>query len=238
MQLLARLAGVEIKATHGLVLANIPAGWNAVMIGKSANALFLNSANLPVSAHAVTEARSFVAMNVEVGGHFLKVSSNVGSDTAVIGVPVLAGSMTYIDVSSISPVQLKGRILDGSSRVGKAIEAGTIRVLEDGEHFTATDAMGNFDLGRIQTVLDHPILIETQAKNAQGLTGMPQRFQLSPSTARKGRVVLFHLAQVQVDEWLGQLEGGISPNSAVVVGAVPSLARGLPGAMLQPKSRA
>jgi hypothetical protein len=77
-------------------------------------------------------------------------------------------------------------------------------------------------------VSDFPIYVETETDASHGFT---HRYEVNPSELENRE--LFRMSEQQVRLWLDQLEGGISPDSGLLVAAVPrELLKARPGKQL------
>lgn len=227
-KLLGTLAQANLEPQAGVLFGRIPIGWSVRISGRSERPLFLNERNQTVAAQNMEEVRTFVFLNVAPGAHLLYLTNRLGVEEGAIGVVVLGGVSTYADVTEIKRTSITGRVLDGGNSAGAPIANATVRILGSVAGQTVTNEKGFFRIDGVVTVDEHPVFVETDAKD-----GNTHRYQLRSTDLRD--TVLYRLDSASLQTWLGQLEGSISPESGLIVGAVPNVIAAEEGAKLTPK---
>lgn len=209
---LAMVVGSKAQKDAGIVFGRVPDGWSASFSGRSEQGLFLTTENKAVRPGSTDGVRYFAFVNSAPGAHLLHFSSKHGAGGAV-AVPVINGMATYIDLERLKKQSVSGRVVDASAAQAAGQSGVRVKVVGGKEILTAKD--GSFLLRDVWSVSDHPIFVETESRK-----GFTHRQQLPPSKA--SGVVLFRLGDAQAREWISQLEGGISPDSGMIVGVAPS----------------
>ena len=206
---LARLADVDSHPALGMVFGKIPAGWAVELSGRAEQPVFING--------------TFAFLNVEPGARILYLSKRNGAapgllsehDETAIGIPVLAGKATFVDIVEPRKRSIAGRVLKADEQGAHGLDG--IQVSVPGQSNTAiTDRQGLFSLSNVGTIGSYPIYLEAQAT-----TGFTHRYTFDPDSLDS--VELFHFSAEQVDLWLRQVEGDVSFQSGLVVGALKGL---------------
>jgi hypothetical protein len=76
---------------------------------------------------------------------------------------------------------------------------------------------GIFKIENVMTFGDQAIYLETESQKS-----FPHRYKFSPNALEN--LTMFNMSDDQVHDWVGQLEGGMSSESGLIVGALPTLA--------------
>lgn len=211
-RLLAINAGVKIQAEAGIVFGRVPAGWTVDFRGRSERAMFFDMSLRPVQASATDQPRHFLYLNAAPGAQLIQVSRpDLGSGS--IAIPVLNATATYVDLSDVRLVQAKGAVYNGATDQAEGLAQVRVRVAGGADSERVTDLRGRFVIDRVIVAGSYPVVLETDAA-----TGYTHRYQVSPD--RIGGLALFRMADDQVQNWIGQLEGGVSPESGMIVAAV------------------
>ena len=219
-QFLAKLRGVTLQADAGIVFGKVPAGWEVQISGRSERPLYLNSDRQVVDSASIDLDRTFVFLNTQPGAHSVYLESKKVNLTGSIAAPVLAGTGTYLDLTQISQGSLSGQVLsvndsdsDGPSPLRRAI----VRVLGQDTQVGLTDASGRFQLENVLTVSTYPLFVETDRGS-----GYTHRYRVLPSKMKN--VSLFRFSKWKIHDWVALLEGGLSPESGLVIAVAPYLA--------------
>jgi hypothetical protein len=213
VQLLGYLSGSKIEKEAGIVFGKVPSGWTVHFSGRSERGIFLNEERLPVSSADVSKSRYFAFVNSAPGAQFLELKGHGVSDRGVLAIPVLAGSATYVDLSDLSIKTFSGFVYDGGESKPAPLSGVHVRLSGIEGEDTITDSAGHFEIPGVLTVSDHPIYVETDS-----VDGFTHRYEVSP--AHLSDKNLFRLSERQIQTWIDQLEGGISPESGLLVAAV------------------
>jgi hypothetical protein len=216
-RMLAALGSVSLESQAGIIFGKVPSGWNLDFSGRAEKPIFLTRTNqVSNSSTAVDEERYFAFLNAAPGAHLLYLSSANGTQTGAVGVPVLRGTSTYVDFTHFTTVQVSGRVVDGKFAEPHGMKDISVRVVGQPNAVAVTHASGRFELNGVWTLEGYPIYLETD-----GASGYVQRQRVFAGESTQ--LLLFRLEKGQVEDWVSQLEGGISAESGIVLAALPSL---------------
>jgi hypothetical protein len=214
-KVLAVKAHTSLQGDAGIVFGKLPAGMTVELSGRAERAVVLNRQNM--DAQPTDTERYFAFLNAAPGAQLLFLTrTGVPTEGGTIGIPVLAGTATYVDLSQVVRRQVRGRVLDGSSADGHPLKRVQVRVVGQAGAAAITGDTGTFTIGDVYSVPGHPIYLETETG-----TGFTHRYSVNPEKADD--VLLFRMNQHQIQDWLSQLDGGISADSGLVVAALPEL---------------
>ncbi len=231
---LARLAGVTLQSQTGIVFGKFPSGWDVEFSGRAEHPLFLDNQDPPRADYSSKMGGYFVMLNAAPGAQLIYLTSRTGYGTGAVTFPVMAGTATYLDLTEITSSSLTGKVLSVNNRPsGEAnyLKNVIVRVIGQASAVTSTDPVGAFALDNVLTFSDYPFFIETD----KGSTGFTHRYRMAPGNM--DQVSLFRIPSWQIRDYLGQLEGGVSSSSGVVVAALPHLVNSHPGYPFIPSVR-
>jgi hypothetical protein len=214
---LAKRAGLEdrdIQADTGMVFGKIPAGWEVEFKGRAENVVYMNASNQ--LAPTPETIRYFAFVNAEPGARMVLLKAPMTSETASVAIPVINGSATYVDMTAVSKRVLSGTVLDAGSISRKGIAGASVNVVGQ-PTVVFSDASGNFRTTEVFAVGGYPLFVETNTPK----DGATHRYRVLPS--KMEGLSLFRMSEGQVQALLGQLEGGVSPDSSLVMAAIPKL---------------
>ncbi len=210
-RLLATMAGTRLLPETGIVFGKIARGWTVEFSGRAEKVVIVDENNAPVSADVIDRDRYFAFVNAAPGSHLLHAVSLEGSTRAAVFAPTFEGRATHVDLSRVRTRPFNGKVLDGSSHKMKHVAGATVRVLGQPSQSALTDRYGNFRFEEVIAFGDQPIFVEAEAKG-----GFPHRYKITPNQQDPLQLFTFRNEQIQV--WLGQLEGGLSPQSGLLIG--------------------
>jgi hypothetical protein len=216
-KLLSAMAGASLEAEAGIVFGRLPSGWTVRLSGRSERPIFLNARNQTISPSSVEGERYFAFLNVAPGSHLVYLANRNGVEEGAVGIAAVGGVATYIDLTSIHKVTVTGKVLDGSDVHSRPMAGASVRVLGALATHSETNRSGQFTIDNVLTVGDYPVYVETDLNGAY-----THRYQLSPTQLRN--TVLYRLSPSAIQTWTNQLEGAISPDSGIVIAAVPKIA--------------
>ncbi len=211
--LLSAAQNVKLQASSALVWGKIGSGQRVGFSGRSEKAIYLDQAD---------GSRLFVLFNVAPGAHLVSVDS-LGS----VAAPALEGAATYLDLTQIRQVRLTGRVFDAAERRAHGVLEATVRVLGQAQQLVRTDRSGRFALEGVNRFGDHPLFLEVDGKG-----DFTHRYRVIASRTRD--LALFRVGSAQVEGWIRQLEGGVSPESGLVLAVFPQLVAASPQEKLSP----
>ena len=221
-QMLARLANVSIQPGTGIVVGRIPEGWSVEFTGRSESVVMLGEDR---------GMKGFAFMNAAPGAATLTLRSADLGDQASVALVVLPEHASFMDLSSITQRDWSGRVLDASSASAKGLRDVSVSVLDQPQSVTVSGKAGRFEGGRVMVVGDYPVMIETTARD-----GFKHRYRVDPSSLNQ--LELFRMSESQLQGWISQLEGGVSPDSGLIVGASPGLVHSVGDGRVFPKVHA
>ena len=215
LRLMGWAAASQIHSDAGVVFGTVPAGYEVSFSGRSETGLYLSRDKRWLSGGVSSEERHFVFLNAAPGAHLLHITAADGSGSGAVLVPVLPGVATRIQIGQPQFKRLTGTVLDAGDRLAAGLPGARVRVLgHRSSEGVLAGAKGVFSVARVLVVSNHPVLVETDM--AEGFT---HRYQISPE--RMDVAALFRMRETQIESWIGQLEGGVSPESGLIIAAVP-----------------
>jgi hypothetical protein len=215
-KLLAFKAGTTVQADAGIVIAKVPAGWSLEFSGRAERALVFDRANRPLAASSVDEDRYYVFLNASPGEQILYLTRSTG-ETGALAVPVLGSLVAYVDMTQVQKKTITGRILNvGSDSAARGLPGMRIQVVGSSAS-AVSGTKGIFKIENVMTFGDQAIYLETESQKS-----FPHRYKFSPNSLEN--LTMFNMSDDQVHDWVGQLEGGMSSESGLIVGALPTLA--------------
>jgi hypothetical protein len=216
-KLLSTLAGANLESEAGIVFGKLPSGWTVRLSGRSERPIFLNARNQTISPSTLEGERYFAFLNVAPGAHLVYLANRSGVEEGAVGLAVVGGIATFADLTTIRKTTFTGKVLDGSDAQSRTMPGASVRVLGASSTHAETARNGRFTIENVLTVGDYPIYIETDSSG-----GYTHRYQLAPRQLKDA--VLYRLSPSAIQTWTNQLEGAISPDSGIVIAAVPSIA--------------
>jgi hypothetical protein len=213
-KMLATKAGTSLQTTAGIVLAKVPAGWTLEFSGRAERALVFDDSSHLLSSTTAEGERYYVLLNASPGEQILYL--NRGGESGSLAVPVLGGVMIYADLTQMERRTINGRVMEVADAAPRGVPGIHIQVVGSNAG-AVTAAKGTFKIENVITFGDQNIYLETETQK-----NFPHRYKLSPSSL--SQLTLFQMGESQVHDWIGQLEGGVSTESGLIVGALPTLA--------------
>ena len=229
IHLLARVAGMRVQPSMGLVIAKAAAGWNAQLSGRAERPIVFaikptGRVSLKPEELLVNDGfeRFYVFLNVAPGAHLLHFQqlTRVGSgQTGAIGIPVVESHLTFVNATDARVVKFNGRVVRGEYRTVEPVAQATLRPWGASENAT-TQKDGGFQFSSIATFGNYPTQLDVDFRD-----GYTHRFQIMVQDAQKAKdpTLLFVFGRARVRAWVEQLSGGLSPLTGMVIGAAPAL---------------
>lgn len=216
--LLETILDRKVQIDTGIVFGKIPSGWNVEISGRAEKVLYLNAQNQVVTTPA--GERYFAFLNAEPGSRVVSLEGAIGADTASVVVPVLRGRATYLDLTSVSRKDLSGHVYETKADDMKPLVGATVSVAGQPSTLMLTGSDGGFNLRAVYTVSTYPLYVDVETKLDRGSN---HRYRVAPEKMQG--IELFRMSAELVQVWLDQLESGVSPESGIVVGALPGLVK-------------
>jgi hypothetical protein len=215
--MLAKLVGTTLQGEAGIVFGKVRKGWTVEFSGRAERPIFFDANRVQVAASQTDQDRYFALLNAAPGAHLLYAVKAGASDRAAVALPVLDSTASYVELTDLGTIDLRGRVLDATSRTAAPLASVNVRVVGQSGKLDLTDKNGRFEISRAVKVADLPLYVETLDRE-----GYTHRYRAR--TDANDSLTLFRFPQKAVTGWLQQLEGGISAESGIAIGAVPMLA--------------
>lgn len=212
--MLSKFADTELQPDAAIVFGKIPMGWEVEYSDRAEKVVYLNAQN---QLDATPEnVRYFAFVNAAPGAQVITLKAAIGAETAAVVVPVLNGNSTFVDLTAVSKRALSGYVLDASAQTRTGIASASIGVVGQPNAVFFTTESGYFHLSEVYAVGTYPVFVEMTTP-----VGFKHRYRVAPG--KMEGLDLYRLNDDQVRGWVSQLEGGVSPDSGLVVAAMPSL---------------
>ncbi|MEK7397425.1 MAG: hypothetical protein AAB116_10870 [Candidatus Poribacteria bacterium] len=217
VMLLKKITGATIQFQAGIVFGRVGPGWGVELSGRSEKPIFFNTQNQIVDAAHTENDRYFIFTNVEPGAHLLYFINHETTSGGAVGVPVLRSIATFTDLTKILKRNLQGRILDAVVNDTRGLDKAQIRVVGQPSAAAITNKLGNFSIENVFVVSDFPLFVEVNYGS-----GYTHRFKIANN--KTNGTMLYYFRNKQIKAWISQLEGGVSDESGLVIGAFPRVA--------------
>jgi hypothetical protein len=211
-RMLSMKTGSALQNEAGIVIAKAPAGWSLEFSGRSEHPLIFNEANQLLSNDSVEEQRYYVFLNASPGAQILYLVKS--GETGAIALPVFGGMLSYADLTEPEKKPVIGKLLDASGKNSRTMAGIRMQLIGSGQTAVSNNT-GAFRFDNVITFGNQPLFLEAESN-----TGYPHRYKINPKSAK---LPLFLMGEEQVHEWIGQLEGGISSESGLIVAALPAV---------------
>ncbi len=214
--IMAALAGVTIQPTAGLLVGSIPAGYSVELSGRSEYPIYWKQDKGQVSSQDIEEERSFAFLNVEPGMQVVSLVHAWTGERIPVAVAIVGGYSTDADLRAIRKVSVRGKVSSASARTFAPVSGVTVSRVGQLDSVVKTDSVGSFRFGELLVAGNLPLYFEYH--RAAG--SFPHRVRVQTSDHNAIEVgTLFGFDDQQIVGWVSQLEGGVSPESGVIVGA-------------------
>jgi hypothetical protein len=215
IKMLSPLSTISQSKDAGIVLVKMQPSWHVKISARSESSILLTADGHPIEGQP--DGIYYVLyQNVEPGAHLAHLTRKCSNDAGSVPFPVQAGNTTYLDLTHISKQNVEGYVLDASKGAQAKPLRGTQVQTADQYRKAFTDTQGHFALNSVVTVDGYPVVLETDATNA-----FTHRYQLNSNHLQN--LTLFRFSVEQQQDWIGQLEGGLSPQSGLVIAALPEV---------------
>ncbi len=199
--MLAKLLKVDLQTSAGIVFGKVAPGYTVELSGRAESPYYLD--------------REFVFLNVAPGAHLIYLRDEKGLG-GVVAVPVLGGHATRVFLETQKEAPLVGHVYDARYQELRGLKEISVRVVGQNSKNTITDTEGGFRIKGVLRIADYPIFLETEGKR-----GYTHRHRILPVAGQIER--LFRFSEKQMEYLFAQIEGGVSPESGVVVSSFPGL---------------
>jgi hypothetical protein len=217
-QLLYAIAGLKRRESAGIIFGKVARGWEVQTSGNAEKVIYFSQTQKILSASELAEERDFILLNAQPGVHLISALEVETGRTGAIAAPCIKGEATYVDFSEPRFATIQGNAFDATSgQQLRPLKGIKVEIVGQESKFTSTDSTGRFQLNQTTLFSSYPLTIDYEKKD-----GFRHRIQYSAidsfSVAQ-----LFVFSSAQVDDLVGQLAGGVSPESGLVMGALPQL---------------
>ena len=213
---LAALSGTALQPSAGLVVGDIPAGYRIEFSGRAEEAVYWTPELGQLSSHDYSKARSFALVNAEPGIHLVHLVHAWTGERVPVAAAIVGGYSTYVDLSLVRRVELKGRVAESSARRYEAVAGMKLGRVGDSDSFALSGKDGFFKFPQMLVAGQLPVYIEFSSKTFP----FPHRMKISLATSDIIDVGdLFAISPNRVNHWMSQLEGGVSPESGLLLSA-------------------
>ncbi len=222
LRLLESTSGIKVTQDGGIVFGRLPRDVNLAFSGRAENRSVFTDKE-------ADEYQDFILLNVEPGAHLLHLSR--GLDKGAIAVPVRSGVATYVDLTDVSVRSLEGSVISADDSSGRGLSGIRVSIVGQVADPVRTDSAGAFSLPGVLVAEGHPVYLETDASD-----GHTHRYAVG-AEAWTTQATLFRFSSRRIEFLTQQLEGGVSPDSGLVMGAFPRLVAQADGETLYPSVR-
>jgi len=212
--LLAIKSGIHYERGMGMVLGVLPTGYKIEFSGRSEEVQYFE----------LSEKKYFVILNVEPGAGVTElVSSNDQNENATIFTPVLADTITYLDL--VAPVTrdiavkvVKTTDNKNENKEDKSADLSglTVGVSTQTQVQAITQTNGMAVLRNVKLVPGYPMYVDVSSK-LNGEKSYQYRYELKKRT-RNGVFVLKQYPENEIFQWLRQIKANISDQSGMIFG--------------------
>jgi hypothetical protein len=231
-RMLSTLAGASIQKDAGIVFGKLAPGWRIDFSGRADIPIYLDSNLRVVTSEDVGTERYFVFLNAAPGAHLVYLSNVVESGSGAVAFPIMGGTATYLDLAHMTYTGFSGHVVltgvDGQEM--RPLSRATVRLVGQAPAAGVTNGKGYFRFDNVLIVSDYPVFVETD-KGA----GFTHRYRILPKNLQD--LTLFRLSKNQINDWIGQIEGGVSSDSGLLLAAVPGVVADQPNVTLVPSVR-
>jgi len=217
--LFAATAQTQIQSGTAIIYGRVPAGYRVALSGRAEAAVYLNSRTQPIAETDDTSERYFSFVNVAPGSQLLYFIENKMGQPGAVGVPAVADTATYIDLRQVNESSIQGFIFDAASAQEelKPLPRTLIEVIGYDGLSTFSKEDGSFEISRINMISDIPVFLQVVAQDR-----LAHRYRWSTSESTRP-APLFVFSNEQIRKYSDQLDGGISLESGMMMGAVPGI---------------
>jgi hypothetical protein len=199
----------------GMVSGFIPAGV-MVKVRGAAQVDYFSADGVDRISDTQSE-RYFVARNLNEGAAVVQMFSELEGDViTAVGVPVVSSTATQVDFRDLQTARIRGNLWNSESPQPLGIAHAEIRLVGFPQKLVITGEDGSFDLGDVQLPRGIATFIEARLPG-----GYTHRYTLT-SVSNSKPLSLFLFSDERIQTWVGSLEGGVSPNSGLIVASVKS----------------
>lgn len=200
----------SIQNNTGIVFGKIPAEYT-VQMGKAEE----SRSDVVLYVHEADRSheRTFVFLNVTPGPQLVYLYDARGVNLGAVTVPTLQETATYLDLRSVNKESVSGVLLNsGKALIGVANTP--VRVLGQWNQKAETDAGGRFIFKQVNRFGSYPLYVESECSS-----GYTHRYKT------QNQNIFYCFTESMIQSWMLQFQGGVSEDSGVIVGAVPSVAQ-------------
>ncbi|HTL11812.1 MAG TPA: hypothetical protein VL588_04960 [Bdellovibrionota bacterium] len=221
--LLARMGSGSQIQDLGVVVARVPAGWRAQLKGRADSPIQLDESSQRVSEEDTTGERTVVFLNAEPGMQILSLTNAARGETGAAVIPVLPGVASALPEITPHTETISGWLMQAESAEPEGLEGVYLSVVGHGKTGSSSGKSGRFQIAGVVRFSGMPLYLQ-----AEGPDGYKHRYAVHPGEEKDH--AWYYFSHTGVDRWVGQLPGGISNGSGMVVAAFTGLLKGAKGA--------
>jgi len=203
----------EEAPSQGWVAGWIPEG-ALVQVKGSSSVKYFTASGLERAGTDPGE-KFFVAARVSEGPAVVQLLSL--DDQRVLsaaGIPVMKDRMTQVDFRNLQKTRVWGSLLDSEQQLPVGVPHAEVKLVGYANHLTVTDDQGLFDLGEVAVPTGLNVFLEARTQ-----TGFVHRYPVANAASSEG-LSLFYFSNDRLGRWMGNLEGGLSARSAMIVASM------------------
>jgi hypothetical protein len=211
----ADIANLEIRSGRrtqegmGMVSGLVPEGYQVRFAGSPEKAQIFNRG----------AQRYFAILNAEPGAGVLELVSESNPQwSATVFVPVVENTFTYLDLSATETRDLRVKVLKNGGVQDSEVSGLTVGLSTHSGIQGITQSDGTALLKGVNLVRGHPVFVDVSSRWG-GTPSYTYRFELRERDP-SGVYVVREIPGETLDHWLSQVSEGLSPQSALVIGAV------------------
>jgi hypothetical protein len=147
---------------------------------------------------------------VSPGAQILSLRNIKSGKSTVVPIPVRARTSTYVNLTETKSVKISGNVLNASSSDLKGVSGALVKIIGLKGSETITRQSGKFELSEIVRFGHYPLYVESEVQEE-----FTHRYRLGEDVKS---IQLYRFSNQKIDHWIKQLHGGLSPESAMIIG--------------------
>jgi hypothetical protein len=171
----------------------------------------ISSRHEEVIEHQRDNIKYSIFLNVPPGPVLVDLGDGAG-----VAAPAISGSTTYLNLTESRQVLVSGQVQDAASSEGIAVADARVQLIGSSNQSAFTTRTGKFNLGTYTVYGNYDVYFQVDLRG-----GFTHRLRY-PQDALK-HVTLYTFGSQKIQSWTSQLEGGVSPESGMIVAAMPEV---------------
>ena len=211
IQFLSVLAKTQISKSSAIVFGKINKNQNVKLSGRGDLPLYFNEIDEPEK-----NTKHFVFLNVEPGAALLHIYGHSGQSMGSIPLIAKEQRATYMNVVDAKQKTLSGYVWSAASSSPLAQISLSVEIVGQHGKKAITNSKGYFEIPDVYQYSDYPVYVDLVRDDYN----YRHRYRLDNLETSWSNKDFFYFDLSQVNQWLTQLDGGISPSSSIIVGAI------------------